>query len=322
MSFSHAINKPSTVGADRSESGAYMYLRLRASLAGEISRLWKKRGSSDSVTAGMDGQDRLGNPSDIVTVSGAGAHSWDVLEDDLGLQILHDWSAHASDRRYCKVFMSPAAGFTGGSTTARPTATDEVAIDARDDFLWCFADDISNLRYLVNVAQSDDALQTYAFAFNNNKPAFFWATFRPDQVVSGWTLPQTGCIGKVTGHCDRMRARGPAGQATVLLTVLGGGGQPVFRYVCKSGVNGKRNVEPLGLYSSTVGMRERYGKCRSLFACGAYNAGSQPDGMDEGKTVALPDGSEGLVVTEDNAAQLTYGAMVMPWPKGFTAVTI
>lgn len=326
MGYAFAVNQPCAVGADIGESAAYLYLRHKAILTAELSnvaRRWTVPGSSNSVTAGMDGADRLSTTSNIVTTAtGGAAHSWCVTKDSLGLSILFDWSAHATDRRYAKIYMSPSAGFTGGSITARPTATDEVAVDARDDFLWASAG-ATNSRWLLNVIQRDDGLETYAVGFKDNLAGFFWATFRADQIIPGWTLPQTACIGNVSGHCDRLRARGPSGQANVKLTVESSNGQPFFRYVCKGALGVKRYLEAPGLWSETVGMKSRYGRCRRLFVCGAYNAGFQPDGMDEGKTAGdLGDITDVLIATEDNAGQNSWGAMAVPWPKGSMVIKV
>lgn len=89
---------------------------------------WTCEGSSDSSTAGMDASDRWTSSFDgtkIVRASGAVAHSWIVLKSPVALgpyYLCIDWNA-ANDQTVTIVGSKNA--FTGGSTTARPTATKE-----------------------------------------------------------------------------------------------------------------------------------------------------------------------------------------------------
>lgn len=104
----------------------------KAFLKGEIgvvaTGLWTCEGSSDSVTAGMDATDRWGATFDgtkIVRASGAVAHSWIVLKSPNAMgpyRICIQYNSTLDEK--CVVVFSKAS-FTGGSITARPTATDE-----------------------------------------------------------------------------------------------------------------------------------------------------------------------------------------------------
>lgn len=83
-------------------------------------------GSSDSLAASMDGTDRWIVKTDLVW--GTGAHAWIVLQQGAGgAQICIDLNTSgASQPERGDVMLSPGGNFTGGSTTARPTAVDEV----------------------------------------------------------------------------------------------------------------------------------------------------------------------------------------------------
>jgi hypothetical protein len=98
---------------------------------GSVAGKWTCAGSSDSVTAAMDGTNRLLANANWVRASAGTAHSWIVLKSPTTgfgpapVYILLDYSTGSNDTvavAYSKL------GFTGGSTTAAPTATDEFAI--------------------------------------------------------------------------------------------------------------------------------------------------------------------------------------------------
>lgn len=112
---------------------------LKASLKKEILSAnsaavtaWTCEGSSDAVTAGIDGVDRWGSSFDatkLVFPSGAGARSWIVLKNAaLGIWMLVDYGS-AAQAYHCYVYLATSA-FSGGSTTTSPTATNQIpAVD-------------------------------------------------------------------------------------------------------------------------------------------------------------------------------------------------
>lgn len=107
---------------------------LKGEIGGATAGLWTCVGSSDSVTAGMDGVDRWGatfDPTKLVRASGAVAHSWIVLKSPnftaggitatpFYMTVQYNGTL---DNQAIYVFSKAAP--TGGSITARPTATDE-----------------------------------------------------------------------------------------------------------------------------------------------------------------------------------------------------
>lgn len=96
------------------------------------SSAWTVEYSCDSVTAGTagDGVDRWTNTFDgtkIVRANGAVAHSWIVLKSPAGLgpyYLCIQWNGSVDYQ--CNFIFSKVA-FTGGTTTARPTSTAEIA---------------------------------------------------------------------------------------------------------------------------------------------------------------------------------------------------
>jgi hypothetical protein len=123
----------SYVAADAAELLKRRVWAIKAFLTGYVGGatlgLWTVAGSSDGVTAGMDGVDRLGaafDPAKIVQGTAGSAHSWIVLFSPVmnGYQ----WSMcidlnSATAGCYSVIFARSA--FTGGTNAARPTSVDE-----------------------------------------------------------------------------------------------------------------------------------------------------------------------------------------------------
>lgn len=113
----------------------YLKAFLKGEIGGAASGLWTCVGSSDAVTANVsDNTDRWGSPyngAKIVRANAGTAHSWIVLKSPnftaggisaTPFYMLLDFGTTADANiviAYSKV------GFTGGTTLARPTATDE-----------------------------------------------------------------------------------------------------------------------------------------------------------------------------------------------------
>lgn len=98
---------------------------------------WLVRGSSDSVTAGMDGVNRITNylswtrPGDL-----SGPFSWLCLENGAGAQVV--FAINTDDGGFVNwaIKFAPGGGYTGGSINATPTApTDYVPTDYTTAFM-------------------------------------------------------------------------------------------------------------------------------------------------------------------------------------------
>lgn len=88
---------------------------------------WPVAGSSSSSAAGMDGVDRLPAYTNWVHNTATNPHSWVVLGPGPNGGYLNIDFANASGNYYANCYHSKSAP-TGGSTTARPTATDETDV--------------------------------------------------------------------------------------------------------------------------------------------------------------------------------------------------
>lgn len=85
---------------------------------------WTCDGSSNSSTGAMDGVNRWASTANIVRgdSSGTNPHSWIVLRNPKGRQLLLDyWGFDAVDLR---VYMSGTAGLAGGTNSVAPTCAD------------------------------------------------------------------------------------------------------------------------------------------------------------------------------------------------------
>jgi hypothetical protein len=147
------------------------------------------RYSCDSVTAGAagDGVNRWLADANLVWANAGSAHSWIVLQQTgiaAGFQILLSLESATADGRNILCAVSQSAGFTGGTTTARPTATDENIVVSGT---W------SNLTGDVatrwTVMQSTDGQCNRWIAFSAGALVAFLMMDKPANPPTGWTIP-------------------------------------------------------------------------------------------------------------------------------------
>ena len=112
-------------------------LKIKQALTTFSLNPWTVVGSSDSLAASMDTTDRWLDIGDLVFQVLVGqVHSWIVLKQAgiaANFQVCFDLSsllAADPNRQDLGIVISPVSGFTGGSISARPTATDEVVLNA------------------------------------------------------------------------------------------------------------------------------------------------------------------------------------------------
>jgi hypothetical protein len=111
-----------------------MYL-IKASLVGFISSPWTVVSSSDG-TSNFGASDYWSDYTKLVWTSAGSNHSWIVLQQTgvaSTFQILIDLSNYT--QLNCNILMS-FAGFTGGSLTAAPTASDSVTILSNSSWIY------------------------------------------------------------------------------------------------------------------------------------------------------------------------------------------
>jgi hypothetical protein len=172
------INQTAFHGASAQVTHENMLLALKESLIGFSSNPWTVIGSCDGTSSAMDGTDYWQDAQDDCNWS-TGAHSWIVLQQS-GINPKFQVCFDLDDSSYTDIIIvvSPVEGFgsanggTDGSTTARPTATDENVIANGSDWT---AGSTTNYNYILNVMQSTDGACTRGcILYNNITAALFF----------------------------------------------------------------------------------------------------------------------------------------------------
>lgn len=160
---------------------------------------WTTRYSCNSAVAGAagDGVDRWAADADLVWNAAGSAHSWYVLQQagvGATFQVLISLEGASASGSLLTCYISPSAGFTGGSTTARPTATDEVVVLNNANWGGTGTAD-SNV--IIDALQSTDGQCTRVVVCRLSAATTFMLFDRPKNPVTGWANP---CVGVWLGR--------------------------------------------------------------------------------------------------------------------------
>jgi hypothetical protein len=267
---------------------------------------WEVVGSSNSVNFNIGGPDLLVSPANII--NGTGNHSWVVLKQPLQgdgpgfLQVCFDWNSAIS--YHMSLSFSISAGYTGGSISARPIATDEVVV-------FSSAQVLDNLNQIgssgVNCLKSTDGKVTRIVVTRDTvfPTRAFWAFEELIDVEAYWPsksivavcpLTHTGVSGTSNiynrqggAHSGRMSW---AGVTSYLLSNVsapttmhrpdGGGSWPVY---------------PCGMFNDVGASKGKVGNFADLWAV--------PYPMPTGEYLAADGGGDYQYVN--------IGGLVFPW---------
>ena len=170
-----------------------MVHQLTGQLGGLTEGIWTCAGSSDGTTAGMDGNNRWWNAgvfsAALMPYSGSGVRGWMVLKspDDLlgGPIWLNIYlgpvpGVNDGSDTYCLEMFASTLAPTGGTTTARPTAsTSEIAL------YWAgSADYYGSSTELPSWRLGGDANTRKCYLTLAADGGFFWAAGRPGLGIS------------------------------------------------------------------------------------------------------------------------------------------
>lgn len=286
------------------------------------------KGSSSSVAAGMDAVDRWAAATNIVTANAGSAHSWFVFEfpginDGSGhkLQMLWNMSGGQSNGYLCDIWCSAKAGFTGGSTTARPTATDEQQINGAVTTQFG-TNSIQNWKFDI-IAESTGKIFHLVMCFSNVCPVYaLIAAPTPtiDAVTtgqpSGWDYPWlliwegTNSVANIVNStqlfsfASRHLSRHGASALNTALEYEGGNfiqsGQPA---AAANGITGQLPILGHGLWSNT--------------AAGFGRLGYVPDLFFVSETAFAAIGS--TIGSDDNhRLWFVVGSLLIPWTNDST----
>lgn len=176
-----------TSGTDKGDAD-FITLAIKNALLAFGLFPWVVVGSSNSVAFNMAGTDLWTTGADLVR-DNAAPHSWIVLKQpaiNANTSICIDFD-HSSAKRVSLIF-SPAAGFTGGSTSARPTATDEKIMIVRDFWFGNWAGS-SGFPLRAHLWESTDGECTRLITADDNQVKGFWLIDKPGDPVAGWSNP-------------------------------------------------------------------------------------------------------------------------------------
>jgi hypothetical protein len=186
-------------GSGSQAQSAELFLAIHNALIGFSTLPLVVLGSSDAVTAGLDAVNRI-DAVDKIVASGSGAFSWVVYQQPgSGAEICVAWDVDSIDK--ATVAVAIGSSFTGGSTTARPTATTEFL--ALDHTYWRQPEDA--YKYVVHVQHTTDGKNTRVVAESiasvsgRNQRAFTWEFSVPAQAIPEWTDPYVAHIAQGYG---------------------------------------------------------------------------------------------------------------------------
>ena len=164
-----------------------------ALINGAFTSPWTIDHSCDAVTAGTpaDGVDRWTVFTDLVwqQFDSGQLRSWVVFNTSSGRQLMIECRGSGGSSvmyRYLRVYSSPGGLFTGGTTSVRPSATDEqLQLNVER---W-FADQGTAQSYKFHVIKSTDGETTIVLGCHNNTTPLFWAECKVQDPVAGFSHP-------------------------------------------------------------------------------------------------------------------------------------
>jgi hypothetical protein len=205
-----ALNLQNTMDGNGTNDLRKIFLRMKNAMLAMGLSPWTVVGSSNASSANMTGTDLLSIPSDIVfgqAIIGGGPavnpYSWIVLRQpglNGGTQVCFGFPVgfgngginDGLEANFISMAFSPTAGFTGGSTTARPTASDEILMgqDSSEGTYWISESGFPPTRqYVVHVMQSTDGACTRIIGCHDGIMSCFISLEALGNSISGWNNP-------------------------------------------------------------------------------------------------------------------------------------
>jgi hypothetical protein len=243
---------------------------------------WTVKGSSNSVTAALDGVDRLNSISNWIVAGSSGVHSWIVLENvDIApnFQLCLDYFVGGSPavwwQRKITVVVSGANGFTGGTTATRPTATDEVVVGGGNGLEMHTGSNVLIQTKLNYCKTTDNKHHRFYLATNGLVRTFICfeaisnASYSPGWVAC-WTT-NTAAARMVThalyADAARLYTRFNGATATVYMTgeACGAGYVGELHSIYPNQFTNQWPASPIGLASNTAGAVGRIGRMVDLW---------------------------------------------------------
>lgn len=269
-------------------------------------------GSSDGTTAGMDGVDRIGlDPSKVVS-NAAGAHSWWVGECVAdGWQFLIDFNT--ANNYTATLVWSPEGVFTGGSTTARPTAADQIVNrDQTDWFIgntthpvnWTLLMSADGQNFTLTAARAATLSVSWMMGRIQDPRSFLVYPFYCNQMANRDITNGPGTYQSVSGgNSDCFSVRVPTSPFIARCRLTGQFAGSTSQLLCAqfssmlNSFTGKYDVEQPGLKQNSAPDAARYGTLPDHFF-----------------TRGVPNGSLISNPPEPGLVAIALGTWVLPWP--------
>ena len=190
--YQYNVNNITLAGANDTENYRRLLLALKNALIGFGTLPWAVVGSCNATTGAMDAVDRWVVYTDISWNTTGLAHSWFVLKNTgLGSNFQMLWSllsTATTSEQQMEIVISPSVGFTGSSTTVRPTASDEIVIHT-SSAAWIGGFATTGFQTIHHVMKSTDGEVTRWIICNNGVMVGYFSIEKAQNPVTGWTVP-------------------------------------------------------------------------------------------------------------------------------------
>lgn len=304
--WQHNVNNSSAAQGSAATDNRRMLRLIKDALIGFGTNPWTVQRSCDSITVNTSGDEWL---ADGDLVGGAGAHSWIVLrQTGLAANFEVCFDLNSAGVQTATIAVSPSAGFTGGTTSARPTATDEIVLISTATFTANAAD----VAIRWSVSQSSDGQSTRIWWAAAGAVCGFMIFDKPGSPTSGWSNPSaswamTGVptAANLFGTNGRMRSGSTNGNVCALVegyTTALAPADTVFGNIANE-IDSAWPMYPLGIACTTSGIRGRHGNLIDAWA-GSSAVGS------------------GDTYPNDASNQFVQvGNLILPWNGGAVNLT-
>lgn len=279
--WQYSVNNQTTAQGTALADNRKTLRGIKNALIGFGTNPWTVRYSCSSTVAGSagDGVDRWAADTDLVWNNAGSAHSWIVLrQTGLGStsELLISCESSSAGGSILTLVVSDSA-FSGGSTTARPTAANEfVFLSAAQ---WNSAADVSN-RY--HVEQSTDGQCTRIQVGHGGVCTFFCIIDKANNPSTNWTTPifafatynattwnfSTPALIQTSNASALGRMRNGSTTGNVTFTVEGiGNTLPTDTTIgnIANEIDSAWDMWPVGIACLTTGIRGRHGSLFDLW---------------------------------------------------------
>ena len=271
------LSNQATTAATAIASNRDWIFSVKQALIGLASAPWAVRGSSSSVAAANvgDGVDRWASTANLVWANAGSAHSWIVLRQT-GMGATYELLISCESASATGAIMHISyslAGFTGGTTTAKPTATDETVLV--NGAAWGTSGS-NSIKWHLLAPTDGHCLRIFSYVGGTILNAFLLE--RPTDTTTGWTTPNFGYAAQiatavaqttVVGNGYVFRARINAVNASVVLLSLGTSSGNLGTETAWSNLANEVSTEwpvsALVMASNTVGARGVHGRLQDMW---------------------------------------------------------